>query len=58
MRAGAVQFFEKPCREDDLWRAIDEAIEVDQQQRQRRVHQEEVERYLATLSEKEQFVLA
>ena len=58
MRAGAVQFFEKPCREDDLWRAIDEAIEFDQQQRQRRVHQEEVERYLATLSEKEQFVLA
>src|SRR5579862_6606564 len=26
MRSGAFQFFEKPCRDDDLWRAVQEAI--------------------------------
>ena len=52
------QFFEKPCREDDLWRAVQQAIQLDQQRCQKRLREEEVEKSLATLTEKEQLVLA
>ncbi len=57
MRSGAFQFFEKPCREDDLWRAVQEAIQLDEQRRQIKLREDEVESSLATLTEKERFVL-
>jgi FixJ family two-component response regulator len=57
MRSGAFQFFEKPCRDDDLWRAVQEAIQLDDQRRQIRLREDEVEKSLATLTEKERFVL-
>jgi len=57
MRSGALQFFEKPCREDDMWRAIQEAIQLDEQRRQARFREEEVERSLAALSDRERLVL-
>jgi FixJ family two-component response regulator len=57
MRSGALQFFEKPCREDDMWRAVQEAIQLDEQRRQARLREEEVERSLARLTERERLVL-
>jgi two-component system, LuxR family, response regulator FixJ len=57
MRSGALQFFEKPCREDDLWGAVQEAIQVDARRRQVRLHEEEVQRRLSMLTEKERSVL-
>ena len=57
MRSGAFQFFEKPCREDDLWRAVQEAIQLDEQRRQIKLREDEVECSLAALTEKERFVL-
>jgi FixJ family two-component response regulator len=57
MRSGAFQFFEKPCREDDLWCAVQEAIQLDEQRRQTRRRDEEVEKGLARLTEKERLVL-
>jgi FixJ family two-component response regulator len=57
MRSGALQFFEKPCREDDMWRAIQEALQLDEQRRQARFREEEVERSLARLTERERLVL-
>jgi FixJ family two-component response regulator len=35
MKAGARDFLEKPCRDQDLWDAIQEALEWDQEHRQR-----------------------
>jgi two-component system response regulator TtrR len=58
MRSGAFQFFEKPCREDDLWCAVQGAIQLDEQRRQARRREEEVEKGLARLTEKERIVLA
>ena len=58
MRSGAFQFFEKPCREDDLWCAVQEAIQLDEPRRQARRREEEVEKGLARLTEKERLVLA
>jgi two-component system response regulator FixJ len=57
MRSGAFQFFEKPCRDDDLWCAVQEAIQLDEQRRQLRRREEEVEKGLAKLTEKERLVL-
>ena len=36
MRAGAVTFLEKPCREDDLWSSILKAIEWHRRRREAR----------------------
>lgn len=58
MRSGAFQFFEKPCREDDLWCAVQEAVQLDEQRRQARRREEEVEKGLARLTERERLVLA
>ncbi len=57
MRSGAFQFFEKPCRDDDLWCAVQEAIQLDEQRRQVRRREEEVEKGLAKLTDKERLVL-
>ncbi|HIQ21899.1 MAG TPA: response regulator transcription factor, partial [Planctomycetes bacterium] len=57
MRAGAVHFFEKPLREDELWDAIREAMELDQQRRCAWAQQQELQRRLAQLTPKELRVL-
>ena len=46
MRCGAVQFLEKPVRENDLWNAIQEALQLDEQRRQARLLQLEVDNWL------------
>src|SRR6266567_1584161 len=57
MRAGALHFLEKPVRENDLWSAIQEAIQLDQRRRQVKLQQQEVDERVGTLTEKEQAVL-
>jgi two-component system, LuxR family, response regulator FixJ len=57
MRAGALQFFEKPFREHDLWTAIEEAIELDHRRRETRRQQLDLEERRAALTAKEQRVL-
>jgi two-component system response regulator TtrR len=57
MRAGALHFFEKPFRDYDLWTAVQEAVQLDQERRSARLRQEEVEERLGVLTEKEHAVL-
>jgi FixJ family two-component response regulator len=57
MRAGALHFLEKPVRENDLWAAIQEAVQIDQRRRQAKLKQDEVDERLRGLTEKEQAVL-
>jgi two-component system response regulator FixJ len=57
MRAGALHFLEKPVRENDLWAAIQEAVQIDHRRRQAKLKQDEVDERLRGLSEKEQAVL-
>jgi two-component system response regulator FixJ len=57
MRAGALHFFEKPFREHDLWIAIQEAVQLDEQRRAARLRAGELEERLGTLTEKEYAVL-
>jgi FixJ family two-component response regulator len=57
MRAGALHFFEKPFRENDLWTAIQEAIQVDQGRREAKVLQQQLDERIGSLTEKEIAVL-
>ena len=57
MRMGAFHFFEKPFHEHDLWSAIQEAIQLDQERRKTRSLQEALEERINILSEKEFAVL-
>jgi FixJ family two-component response regulator len=57
MKAGAVDFLEKPCREQQLWQSVHEAIRRDAANRKRLARQRTVHRRLATLTEGEQDVL-
>ena len=57
MRAGALHFLEKPIRENDLWAAVQEAVQVDHRRRQVKLKQDEVDERLRGLTEKEQAVL-
>jgi FixJ family two-component response regulator len=57
MRAGALHFFEKPFRENDLWTAIQEAIQVDQARREARLMQQQLDERIGSLTEKEVAVL-
>lgn len=57
MRAGALHFLEKPVRETDLWNAIQEALQLDEQRRQAMLLRMDMERRVDTLTEKEQAVL-
>ena len=43
MQAGAVNFLEKPFREQDLWDSIRKAIELESQNRRRKARRKEVE---------------
>jgi FixJ family two-component response regulator len=57
MRAGALHFLEKPVRENDLWNAIQEALQLDEQRRQARLLKMDVDERAGLLTEKEQGVL-
>jgi two-component system response regulator FixJ len=57
MQAGAVNFLEKPFREQELWDSIRKALDVDSQNRRRRARRHRVEERLALLSEGERAVL-
>ena len=57
MRMGAFHFLEKPFHEHDLWTAIQEAIQVDQERRKAGSLQEALEERIGMLSEKEFAVL-
>lgn len=57
MRNGVVTVLDKPPAADDLRQAIGEALAVDTQRRTRREQLGDLQRRLASLSEKERFVL-
>ncbi len=57
MQAGAINFLEKPFREQEIWDSIRKALEVDSQNRRRRARRQRVEERLALLSEGERAVL-
>ena len=56
MQAGATTFLEKPCQEEELWLAIEHALEIEQTQFARRKERVEIEGRLATLTEDEREV--
>jgi two-component system, LuxR family, response regulator FixJ len=57
IQAGAVDFLEKPIREQELWDSIRKALEIDTQNRRRKARRQQVEEHLALLSEGERAVL-
>lgn len=57
MKAGAVDFLERPCREHQLWKSVHEAIRRDAESRKRLARQRAVRSRLARLTEGEQDVL-
>jgi FixJ family two-component response regulator len=56
MRAGAVSFLEKPCKEQELWREIVQALEREKTQHALRKQKSDVAARLASLSEGEMVV--
>lgn len=58
MKAGAVDFLEKPFREQDMLDAVTTALERDRLQRSNLRHSEELRQRLATLSARERQVMA
>ena len=58
MKAGAVDFLAKPFNDQDLLEAIQEAIARDQQARQERATQQDIQRRVALLTPRERDVLA
>jgi two-component system response regulator FixJ len=57
MRAGAVDFIEKPFQEHDLWNSIRKAFDVDGKNRLKQTHREKYDERMASLSNGEQEVL-
>lgn len=58
MRAGAVNFLQKPFEEQELLDSISQAIEREMQARQERLRRSEIERRFATLTPREREVFA
>jgi len=57
MKAGAVEFLTKPFDEQDLLRAVEEAIERDRLARRRQAEMHELQRRYASLTAREQEVM-
>jgi FixJ family two-component response regulator len=57
MRAGALNFLEKPFRETELWDAIEEALRVDRDRRRALAERKELEHRLAGLTPEEHRLL-
>lgn len=57
MRAGALNFFEKPFREDELWEAIQEAIAIDRERYDARLRELNLRERIGQLSLREQQML-
>jgi two-component system, LuxR family, response regulator FixJ len=57
MQMGAVTFLEKPCHEQELWQAIERALEIEQRRQVERSQQAEVAARIAGLSDEEVAVL-
>jgi two-component system response regulator FixJ len=57
MQSGAVNFLEKPFREQELWDSIRKALDLDVQNRRRKARRQRVEERLTMLSEGERAVL-
>jgi two-component system response regulator FixJ len=57
MRAGAVDFLEKPFREQDLWESIRRALEIDGDNRRREERRRQLQERMANLSSGEREVL-
>jgi FixJ family two-component response regulator len=53
MQEGAITFLEKPCQEQELWQAITQALEIEQNQHAQRKQRTELEARLASLTEDE-----
>jgi len=58
IRNGAVHFLQKPLRSNELWDAIQEAVEKDHKKRRERIRRESLEERLACLTARELEVLA
>ena len=57
MQNGAVNFLEKPFREQELWDSVRRALQIDRQNRRRRAREAQVQQRMATLSNGEREVL-
>ncbi|MBN2474055.1 MAG: response regulator transcription factor [Pirellulales bacterium] len=57
MKAGAVSFLEKPCRDQQLWEAIQDALECDARNRRQAALRAALDQRLARLSDGERDVL-
>jgi FixJ family two-component response regulator len=53
MQMGAVTFLEKPCQEQELWQAIQQALQIEQRRQGERSHQSDVAARIASLSDEE-----
>ena len=58
MQAGAVNFLEKPFREQELWESVRRAFELDRQRRRERVGRNDGEQKVSKLAPGEREVLA
>jgi len=58
MQAGAVNFLEKPFREQELWESVREACELDRQRREAKANRADGEQRIAKLVPGEREVLA
>jgi FixJ family two-component response regulator len=57
MQAGALTFLEKPCQEQELWQAIQQALDREQAMAAQRKQRADIEARLASLTEDEVAVL-
>ena len=57
MRTGAVTLLEKPCRDQELWESVRNALELDRKTREEDERRRDVQTRLAKLSEGEKDVL-
>ena len=58
MKSGAATFLEKPCRDQQLWEAIQDALKWDEKNRKRLARKGRIERRIARLTDGEREVLA